>query len=206
MADLLGNPLWQTPADRALCVLIDNLTKDKIMQLMQTHAAIDKLGARKGRSFGIFAAAMVLLVAGCASPAGDSRAMLAANMNSPEADGIVAMGYAVIDAQQGDSPAQRRLMAIRASKIDAYRSLAEQVYGQYLESNSQVNDLSLVGDKLRSRVQGLIYGARLVSITPIGIESYETKLSLSQSVIDELIGEFKTTETRGRRVRVVTRL
>ena len=39
--------------------------------------------------------------------------------------GYEATGYAVIAIQNHDDPAQQRLMAIRASKMDAYRSLVE---------------------------------------------------------------------------------
>ena len=37
-----------------------------------------------------------------------------------KSSGIMATGYAVIDVQKGQTHAQRRLMAIRASKLDAY--------------------------------------------------------------------------------------
>ena len=53
-------------------------------------------------------------------------------------DTLTATGYAVIDVQPSDIPAQRRLLAIRAAKLDAYRGLTEQVYGQYLDSTTTV--------------------------------------------------------------------
>ena len=86
---------------------------------------------------------------------------------------ISATGYAVIDIQRHDNPAQRRLLAIRASKLDAYRNLVEQVYGQYLDSNTTVADMVVKSDTFRSKVEGVIYGARLVSITPVGEDTYE---------------------------------
>ena len=49
--------------------------------------------------------------------------------------GITATGYAVISSQKGDTEAQQRLMAIKASKLDAYRSLTEQVYGQWIDAS-----------------------------------------------------------------------
>ena len=49
---------------------------------------------------------------------------------------LVATGYAVISVQNHKNPAQQRLMAIRASKLDAYRSLTEQVYGQQLDATT----------------------------------------------------------------------
>lgn len=115
-----------------------------------------------------------------------------------ESEGIIATGYAVIASQHGDTPAQQRLMAIKASKLDAYRSLAEQVYGQYIDATGTMADMSITQDQLRSRVEGVIYGARVVSITPIGEETYETKLSLSQRTMDELISNYLQSTGAGR--------
>ena len=41
-------------------------------------------------------------------------------------------------------------------------------------------------DAVRAHVQGLIYGARLVSIEPIGGDSYETRLELSEKRVNEI--------------------
>ena len=95
-----------------------------------------------------------------------------------------------IASQRGDTPAQQRLMAIKASKLDAYRALAEEVYGQYINASGTMTDMSITEDHLKSRVEGVIYGARVVSITPIGGETYETKLALSQRTIDELVTNY----------------
>ena len=99
---------------------------------------------------------------------------------------LTATGYAVISVQQNKNPAQQRLMAIRASKLDAYRSLTEQVYGQQLDANSTVADMVMTNDTFRTKVEGLIYGARLVSITPVGDDTYETTLSLDRDVVHEM--------------------
>ena len=82
-------------------------------------------------------------------------------------DLIVGIGYAVIDAQPGSSPEQKRLMAIKASKLEAYKSIAEQLYGQYIESRGRLSNSTLEQEELVSRVEGLVLGARLVSIKPI---------------------------------------
>jgi hypothetical protein len=99
---------------------------------------------------------------------------------------LVATGYAVISVQNHRTPAQQRLLAIRASKLDAYRTLAEQVYGQYLDSSTTVADATVLNDSFRTRVEGVIYSAVLVSINPVGDDTYETTLSLDKTVVQDL--------------------
>jgi hypothetical protein len=88
--------------------------------------------------------------------------------------------------QNHKNPAQQRLLAIRASKLDAYRSLTEQVYGQQLDATTTVADMTVQNDTFRTRVEGVIYGAVLVSITPAGDDTYETTLSLDKVVVRDL--------------------
>ena len=101
---------------------------------------------------------------------------------------LVGVGYAVINAQPGSTPEEKRLMAIKASKLEAYKSLAEQIYGQYLESRGTLNNLSLGEEQLVSRVEGLIVGARVVSIKPISTDSYETTLEIGWASVNDSIG------------------
>jgi len=99
---------------------------------------------------------------------------------------MVATGYAVISIQNHKNPAQQRLLAIRASKLDAYRALTEQVYGQQLDATTTVADMTVLNDTFRTRVEGVIYGATLVSITPVGDDTYETTLSLDRNAVQDL--------------------
>jgi hypothetical protein len=99
---------------------------------------------------------------------------------------LTATGYAVISVQNHRNPAQQRLMAIRAAKLDAYRALAEQVYGQQLDATTPVADMMVQSDTFRAKVEGVIYGAVLVSITPAGDDTYETTLSLDKAVVQDL--------------------
>ena len=99
---------------------------------------------------------------------------------------MVATGYAVISIQNHKNSAQQRLLAIRASKLDAYRALTEQVYGQQLDATTTVADMTVLNDTFRTRVDGVIYGATLVSITPVGDDTYETTLSLDRNAVQDL--------------------
>ena len=140
--------------------------------------------ARIYRVSPIIAGLLSMLLGGCvlrdAPSAGSVMAMI------DQSDRITATGYSVIELQPSDLPAQRRLLAIRASKLDAYRALAEQVYGQYVDSSTSVGDLVLLNDSFMSRVQGVIYGAELESIKPLGDDTYEVTLSLRRSVVNDL--------------------
>jgi hypothetical protein len=99
---------------------------------------------------------------------------------------LTATGYAVISVQGHRNTAQQRLLAIRASKLDAYRSLTEQVYGLHLDATATVSDMMVQNDTFRSRVEGVIYGATLVSINPAGDDTYETTLALDKVVVQDL--------------------
>ncbi|EGG29625.1 hypothetical protein IMCC3088_1510 [Aequoribacter fuscus] len=101
-------------------------------------------------------------------------------------DTLMATGYAVIDIQDSDMAAQRRLLAIRAAKLDAYRSLTEQVYGQYLDSTVTVSQMAVKSDTFRSRVEGVIYGATVVRIEPVGTETYEVTMALDKALVNDL--------------------
>jgi len=52
---------------------------------------------------------------------------------------IEATGYSVIQSHSGSEP-QQRLMAIKAARLDAFRQLAEVVYGTYIDSNTTISD------------------------------------------------------------------
>ncbi len=133
------------------------------------------------------ALALSAALAGCQSiPLGVSSDTTMIQPLVEKRETLVATGYAVISVQNHRNPAQQRLMAIRASKLDAYRALTEQVYGQQLDASTTVADMTVMSDTFRTKVEGVIYGAVLVSITPVGDDTYETTLSLDQQVVRDL--------------------
>jgi outer membrane protein FlgP len=138
--------------------------------------------------------AATLLTTACALPPSFKTAVPAkaeepANMITPmteKRETLVATGYAVISIQNHRNASQQRLLAIRASKLDAYRALTEQVYGQQLDANTTIADMTVMSDTFRARVEGVVYGAVLVSITPVGDDTYETTLSLDRRIVQRL--------------------
>ena len=137
--------------------------------------------------------AVTLLTTACALPpfksAEQPKADESANMITPmteKRETLVATGYAVISIQNHRNASQQRLLAIRASKLDAYRALTEQVYGQQLDANTTIADMTVMSDTFRARVEGVVYGDVLVSITPVGDDTYETTLSLDRRIVNDL--------------------
>ncbi len=97
-----------------------------------------------------------------------------------------AVGYAPINAQMGLDVSTKRLMAVKASKLDAYRELAEQVYGQKVDGNQQLSNLVLTDNSLKSSVEGVIRGARVVKTYPVGDDTYATELELDMQVVYDI--------------------
>jgi hypothetical protein len=91
---------------------------------------------------------------------------------------ITAVGYAPIAAQPGNSLSSKSLKAIKASKLDAYRELAEQVFGQKIDGNQQLSNMILTNTKLKASVEGVIRGAQIVKSYPVGEDTYATELKL----------------------------
>jgi hypothetical protein len=141
-------------------------------------------GLSKAKGF-ISISLLALLASGCATTSDQYSDAMVDNMINKQ-ENIMATGYAVISVQPHDNPAQQRLLSIRASKLDAYRSLMEQVYGQYLDANTTVAEMIIESDAFKARVQGVIYGAELESISPVGDDTYETTLTLNRDIVDDL--------------------
>lgn len=91
---------------------------------------------------------------------------------------ISGIGYGATSTYEGFTIGQKRLMAIRASKLDAYRSLAEQLFGIRIDSNTSVSTLMARSDNFRARINAVVRGARVVSITPMADGNYETVLEV----------------------------
>ena len=107
---------------------------------------------------------------------------------APPPEDLIAVGYASITAQPSTDVAQRRLMAARASRIDAYRNMAELVYGVSFGSESATDDSRLQNDVTRTRVNGRLQGVEVISIEPLGNDTYQTTLRLPGTEVARLRG------------------
>tara|TARA_B110001469_G_scaffold110170_1_gene111758 strand:+ start:163 stop:696 length:534 start_codon:yes stop_codon:yes gene_type:complete len=104
---------------------------------------------------------------------------------------LKAIGFASVAVQPSKNLNQRRLLAIRAAKLDAYRVLAEQIHGVQLDSETTVAEAILTSDILSSAVRGTVMGAETVKIEPTDADTYLVELSVSQTHVDRLIKLYK---------------
>jgi len=92
---------------------------------------------------------------------------------------LSAMGYGTADMYKNYSPEQRRLMSMRASKMDALRNLAEQIYGVRIHGHTTVSDMVVRNDSYRSYIDAFLKGARVKSITALNNNTYESVVEIT---------------------------
>ncbi|MBT1443076.1 LPP20 family lipoprotein [Shewanella sp. JM162201] len=138
----------------------------------------------------------LLLLAGCAS---SDRYVLWETVPPESFPKLTAVGYAPLAIQPAKTQSERVLMAMQASKLAAYRELAEQVYGQKISATASVNDWAMGSDNIKASVSGIIRGARVVRSYPEG-EHYITELELDFSRVWAIYQQ----QNRPQRVKEVT--
>ena len=108
--------------------------------------------------------ALLLMLVGC-QPFGVMR----------QDDWLTSVGYASISEQRGRNQEEKQVRAMRASKIDAYRELAEQVYGLRVSGRADLKNQRLGTELTSGEVDGVISGAEVVRSYKVG-DSYVTEL------------------------------
>lgn len=112
---------------------------------------------------------------------------------------LSAVGYAPIATQRGQTETEKMLMAVKASKLEAYRELAEQVYGQRLSGEQSISNLVIDNEVLKASVDGVIRGAEVVKSYPVGEDTYATELSLDMQRVYDIY----LTMAKPKRIRAV---
>lgn len=100
-------------------------------------------------------------------------------------DLLSAVGTASISAQRGDTLEEKQFRAMRASKLEAYKELSEQVYGVRVSGVMQLNDQALEVDRTNGLVDGIIRAAEVISSYKVG-DSYVTELQLNLRKMREM--------------------
>lgn len=102
---------------------------------------------------------------------------------------LTAIGYGNPGAYAQYTPGQQKLMAMRAAQVDAYRNLAEQVYGFRITGNTSVSAFATQNDAIRSQVDAFVRGARMVSVTSIADGNFQAsvELELASPLLDGLV-------------------
>jgi hypothetical protein len=72
-------------------------------------------------------------------------------------------GEGTVPVSRSLSASQRKLLSIRAAKLDAFRAIAEQVQGMKLVGNSSVANMASVSDSFRTYVDAYLRGVNIVS-------------------------------------------
>lgn len=110
------------------------------------------------------------------------------------ADGVQplkGMGFAQIAGQPGKTTNEKRLMAIRAARMDALRDLTEQVHGIRINAQTTIAHAVVRDDSLSAIVQGTLRGARTVRVTPKGTDSYEVEMVLDRETVAYIVRAMK---------------
>ncbi|KXI24245.1 LPP20 family lipoprotein [Photobacterium sanguinicancri] len=122
----------------------------------------------------IWMAVILLLLVGC-QPLVEIR----------DNDVLTAVGYASISEQRGRTLEEKQVRAMRASKIDAYRELTEQVYGMRISARAGMEDQQLGVENTDGAVDGIIRGARVIRSYPVG-DSYVTEMEVNLKTMERM--------------------
>lgn len=96
------------------------------------------------------------------------------------------------------NPVQRRLMGFRAAKVSALRSLLEALGGVQVDSRTTVSMAMVTSDSIRSRVEGLVRGARVVpgSRREVdGLYTLDIRVDLLGELTDAVLPDTATTRS-----------
>lgn len=125
------------------------------------------------------------LLAGCATPYQST----ATEIEIEEPIEIKVTGYGA-PTPTFQNISQRRLMSLRASEVDAYRKLGEQIGGVHLSGDTRVSDYISGNDRLRLQLNAFVRGAAITSqdIRTDGTAETSMLLKVHPSTLRQMLG------------------
>jgi hypothetical protein len=114
----------------------------------------------------LLAGALVVALSGCAESPTYSYDF------PPPIKKLTATGYGTAEKSDKYSRSQIKLMSMRSSKLDAYRSLSEQVYGLRLTGVTTVENMVVTHDNYKSFVDSYLRGAKVLRTVAINTDKY----------------------------------
>lgn len=119
----------------------------------------------------------VWLLLSCAGMNNEDKRLEEVMTALPEPQTIRVSGFAALE-NPDKADFQARLLAMRASRLDAFRNLAEQVYGTVVYGESEVDEMTLSSDRFRTLVDAAVRGATVVDVKELSQGGYETVVEL----------------------------
>ena len=104
---------------------------------------------------------------------------------------ITGVGFSAVSIQPGKNLNQKRIMAIKAARLDALRQLTEQIHGIQISGSTKIAEAIVQSDTLRADIQGVILGARTVKIEPSSSDTYEVVVEIDRPLIDEIVRAYR---------------
>ena len=100
---------------------------------------------------------------------------------------LTGIGFAAVSVQPGKTTNQKRILAIKAARLDALAKLTEQIHGIQLSGSTKIAEAVIQNDTLRADIQGIILGARTVKVHPSTSDTYQVIVEIDKSMIDAIV-------------------
>ena len=100
---------------------------------------------------------------------------------------LTSVGFASVSVQPGKSLNQKRILAIKAARLDALAKLTEQIHGIQISGSTKISEAIVQNDSLRADIQGVILGARTVQVDPTTSDTFQVTVEIDKSMIDAII-------------------
>ncbi len=144
------------------------------------------------------AAGAALLISGCAPHNYQSGPSSYSDAPLSDIQVINVTGYGA-PKSTFDNLAQRRLMALRASEVDAYRKIAEQIAGLQIIGDTRTDDFIADRDRLRTYLNSFVQGATITDqeFESDGMAVTTMSLKISRSEMRRMLEEERYRKARG---------